>query len=65
MAKTDTRSWQTLPAEIRLTRFRIKPGTHDIVIRLLDYSGANVLEHTFERTQVGADRPAVLNLRHF
>jgi len=65
MAKTDTRSWQTLPAEIRLTRFRIKPGTHDIVIRLLAYSGANVLEHTFERTQVGADRPAVLNLRHF
>lgn len=65
MAKTDTRSWQTLPAEIRLARFRIQPGIHDVTIRLLDYSGANVAEHTFEKINVGTGRPVILNFRHF
>jgi len=36
MEKADTRSWRTLPANINMSRVRLRPGTHEININYLD-----------------------------
>ncbi len=45
----DTRTWRTLPAEIRLARLRLPPGVHDVEVDYDDARGALLYR---ERLQV-------------
>ncbi|MBU8922089.1 MAG: hypothetical protein KOO63_09755 [Bacteroidales bacterium] len=38
--KADTRSWQTLPAEVRVFRMECDPGDHEVLLNYYDGSGA-------------------------
>jgi tetratricopeptide (TPR) repeat protein len=40
----DTRSWQTLPAEIAVFRMEVAPGPHEVVLRYYDRGGRMVGE---------------------
>jgi hypothetical protein len=40
----DTRSWQTLPAEISVFRMEVEPGSHEISMRYYDEAGRLVGE---------------------
>ena len=37
--RADTRSWQSLPADIQLARVPLDPGQYDLEVELLDMSG--------------------------
>lgn len=50
--KADTRQWFTLPAEIRMTRLFLTPGTQNIRLLLRDRNGNIVGEHVFENVVV-------------
>jgi len=54
----DTRSWQTLPGEIRLMRTRIKPGEQSISVRV----GARSTKRT---VRIGERRLNVLNFSRY
>jgi hypothetical protein len=41
--KADTRSWTTLPAEVRLLRAALPAGTHDLRVRVEDARGSRTL----------------------
>lgn len=38
--QADTRSWSSLPAEIRAARFTLPPGEHDVTISVVDADGS-------------------------
>ncbi|HUV36703.1 MAG TPA: hypothetical protein VMX58_07180 [Patescibacteria group bacterium] len=38
--RADTRSWQTLPAEVRLFRMEVEPGTHDVYVKYFAAGGS-------------------------
>ncbi|HSG27610.1 MAG TPA: hypothetical protein VLA34_03950 [Candidatus Krumholzibacterium sp.] len=40
--KADTRSWQTLPSEIRVFRMEIEPGEHEMFLNYYDKAGVRV-----------------------
>ncbi|MCK4539387.1 MAG: hypothetical protein KAV42_11375, partial [Candidatus Krumholzibacteria bacterium] len=40
--KADTRSWQTLPAEVRVFRMECEPGEHEVVLNYYDESGCSI-----------------------
>jgi hypothetical protein len=44
----DTRCWSTLPAEIRMARVRLPPGSHSVTVNYLDRSGAVFLTEKLE-----------------
>jgi hypothetical protein len=50
--KADTRSWFTLPAEIRMASLFLPPGEHDIKLVLYDNAGRPIDEHLFEKVQI-------------
>jgi len=37
--RADTRSWQTLPAEVHLFRLEVAPGSHEVYVRYFDETG--------------------------
>jgi hypothetical protein len=57
--QADTRSWQSLPAEIRVGRALVPPGTYDVRANLR--SGARVVQ--FDRFEVGPGQKKFLLLR--
>lgn len=40
--RADTRSWQTLPAEIAVFRMECEPGPHEVLVRYYDKTGRHV-----------------------
>ncbi|MCX5790211.1 MAG: hypothetical protein NTX64_17140 [Elusimicrobia bacterium] len=44
----DTRSWTTVPAQIRMARLAVAPGTHELTVRFKDASGAVVKTRAFK-----------------
>lgn len=52
----DLRSWSTLPAQIRLARCPLKPGSHRVLVRHLDAAGRAVSTRVFENVLIRAGR---------
>jgi hypothetical protein len=50
--KADTRSWFTLPAEIRMASLFLSPGRHNIKLVMHDNAGKTIDEHLFENVQI-------------
>ena len=50
--KADTRQWFTLPAEVRMTRLFLPPGTQDIKLLFRDGYGNIIGEHVFEQVRL-------------
>ncbi|MDR0735129.1 MAG: hypothetical protein LBG16_05560 [Elusimicrobiota bacterium] len=61
--KADTRSWFTLPAQIRMARLFLPPGQHDIKLVLFDDAGRAIDEHVFEKVQINKGGRTYLYLR--
>ncbi|HSG05204.1 MAG TPA: hypothetical protein VLB09_02280, partial [Nitrospiria bacterium] len=45
--KSDTRSWRTLPAEIRLSRVTVEPGLYDVAVEYYDSTQGFIARRTF------------------
>lgn len=52
----DVRSWSTLPAQIRMARSPLKPGSHRVVVRRLDNAGRVVSTRVFENVRIRSGR---------
>ena len=61
--KADTRSWFTLPAQIREANILLEEGTHEIKVELLDSNEKVLDEHTFKDVQINKGRHTYLYLR--
>ncbi|MDR1683846.1 MAG: hypothetical protein LBR90_00085, partial [Elusimicrobiota bacterium] len=48
----DTRSWATLPAEIRMASLFLPPGRHDIKITFYNAQNQAIDEYVFEKVQI-------------
>lgn len=59
----DTRSWFTLPAQIREANVLIEEGKHEIKVQLLDLNEKVLDEHTFKDVQINRGRHTYLYLR--
>ncbi len=59
----DTRAWATLPAQFRVARLRLPPGTHDVVVKYLGSSGAELSSRTFKDVVIRKGRRTYLHDR--
>lgn len=59
----DTRSWFTLPAQIREANVLLEEGTYEITLQLLDENEKVLDEHTFKDVQINKGRHTYLYLR--
>lgn len=59
----DTRSWTTVPAQIRMARLAVAPGTHDLTVRFKDSKGAVVKSHVFKNVVVKRGKRTYLAYR--
>lgn len=59
----DTRAWATLPAQFRVARLRLPPGTHDVVVRYLGPTGAELSSRTFKDVVIRKGRRTYLHDR--
>lgn len=60
--KADTRSWVTLPREVRIGRLKLPPGTHAIVFQSLDRRG-RVTSETTRTVTIRAGKRTFINQR--
>ena len=59
----DTRSWLTLPAEIRIARVALPPGTHDVQLALKSSSGADLGTLSLPGVQIQAGKRTYVHFR--
>ena len=59
----DTRGWTTVPAQIRMARVRLAPGTHTLTARFKDASGAVVSTRVFNDVVVKKGRRTYIHQR--
>ena len=59
----DTRSWFTLPAQVREANILLEEGLHEIKVQLLDPYEKVLDEHTFKDVQINRGRHTYLYLR--
>jgi len=59
----DTRSWFTLPAQIREANILLEEGTYEIKLQLLDGNEKVLDEHTFKDVKINKGRHTYLYLR--
>ena len=59
----DTRSWFTLPAQIREANVLLEEGTYEIKLQLLDVNEKVLDEHTFKDVKISKGRHTYLYLR--
>jgi hypothetical protein len=57
--RADTRSWQTLPAEVAVFRMEIAPGPHEVLVRYYDESGRRVASSPPTIVEVPEGRKAI------
>ncbi|HNX57567.1 MAG TPA: hypothetical protein PKK43_00605 [Spirochaetota bacterium] len=60
--KPDLRCWHTLPANLQIRRFFIKPGNYDVNVDLIDAKGA-VTQTKTEKLSVATGKKTLLNFR--
>ena len=58
--KADTRSWFTLPAEIRMANLFLTPGVHDIKLLLFNADGQAIDEYVFENVKISKGKRTYL-----
>jgi tetratricopeptide (TPR) repeat protein len=58
--RADTRSWQTLPAEMFLYRLETVPGEHEVFVEYLDESGTAVKTSRPARVMVGEGEKGIV-----
>ncbi len=58
--KADTRSWFTLPAEIRMANLFLTPGVHDIKLVLFNADGQAIDEYVFENVKISKGKRTYL-----
>jgi hypothetical protein len=59
----DTRAWATLPAQFRVARLRLPPGTHDVVVSYQGPTGAALSTQTFKDVVIRKGRRTYLHDR--
>lgn len=59
----DTRAWGTLPAQFRVARLRLPPGTHEVVVKYMGASGAELSSRTFKDVVIRKGRRTYLHDR--
>lgn len=59
----DTRCWSTLPAQFRMARLRLPPGTHDVKVRYFAADGSVVTEELLEAVTVSAGLRTYVHVR--
>ncbi len=57
--RADTRSWQTLPAEIAVFRMEVEPGSHEVSLRYYDASDRLVGESAGRQVWVGKGKKQI------
>ena len=60
--KADTRSWQTLPAEVRVFRMECDPGEHEVEINYYDESGYMICSSRTVRFSVEKGKKQIIYL---
>lgn len=61
----DTRSWLALPAQIRIARFSLPPGTVDLELEFLNDRGTILEMKEFPAVEVQEGKPVFLSYRSF
>ncbi len=61
--QADTRGWITAPAQIRMARLRLPPGTHDLRVLFVDDRGQVLSSWDMPATQVESGRRTYLHVR--
>ena len=59
----DTRAWSTLPAQFRVARLRLPPGTHEVVVTYQGPGGAQLSIQTFKDVVIRKGRRTYLHDR--
>lgn len=59
----DTRSWFTLPAQIRMANLFLAPGIHNIKIKFISAQGHTIDEYLFENVQIIKGKRTYLHTR--
>ncbi len=61
--KADKRSWRTLPAQIRMARTTLKPGTYNLKLTFMTKDGGHVMEKTIENVKIEPRRKTFISYR--
>ncbi len=61
--KADKRSWQTLPAQIRMARTTLEPGTYNLRLTFMSKDGSQVMERTLENIEIEPYRKTFVSFR--
>lgn len=59
----DTRSWTTLPSQIRMARLKLAPGKHDLTVSFKDKTGAVVSSHVFKDVEISKSKRTYIGYR--
>ena len=59
----DTRAWATLPAQFRVARLLLPPGSHDVTVDYLGPAGAKISSRTFKGVVIRKGRRTYLHDR--
>ncbi len=59
----DVRGWSTIPAQIRLARFKLPPGTYDLTVAFEDSTGRTLSKRVFKGVVISQGRRTWLNAR--
>jgi hypothetical protein len=63
LEQADTRSWATLPAEIRMARVSLPPGVHDVKVSYRDAAGAVAFQETLRGVEIAAGYRTYIHVR--
>ncbi len=59
----DVRGWSTIPAQIRLARVKLPPGTYDVTVKLQDEAGRTISTRRYPGVVVAAGKRTWLDAR--
>ena len=59
----DTRGWAALPAQIRMARVKLEPGSHDVSIHYKNSAGVMISSETFSGVLIAAHQRTYLSAR--
>lgn len=61
--KADKRSWRTLPAQIRMARITLKPGTYNLNLSFMGKDGNQIMEKTVENVTIEPRQKTFISYR--
>ncbi len=59
----DTRSWSTLPSQIRMARLKLPAGKHDVTVNFKDGAGRVLATHLFKDVEISKSKRTYLSYR--